>query len=64
MTIGLIIYGYFWIYKFLDGKLLTDIIYILPPSAIMLKVSLFVLLIGMVVGMIGSYSAVRKYLKI
>lgn len=64
IPIGLIIYGYFWIYKVLDGKLLTDIIELLPPTTIVFKVSIFVLLIGMVVGMIGSSTAVKKYLKV
>lgn len=64
IPIGLMVYGYYWVYDLLGGKLLTDIIDILPPSAIMLKVSLFVLLIGMVVGMFGSATAVRKYLKV
>ena len=64
IPIGLMVYGYYWVYDLLGGKLLTDIIDILPPSAIMLKVSLFVLLIGMVVGMFGSATAVRKYLTV
>ena len=48
----------------LDGKLLTDIIQLLPPTTIVFKVAIFVLLIGMVVGMIGSSTAVKKYLKV
>ena len=61
---GLIIYGYYSLYDLLGGKLLTDIIDILPPSAIVFKVSLFVLLIGIIVGMFGSSTAVKKYLKV
>ena len=55
---------YFWIYKILGGKLLTDIITLLPPSSIVFKIGLFIVLIGAVVGMLGSGSAVRKYLKV
>lgn len=64
IPIGLIIYGYYSLYDLLGGKLLTDIIDILPPSAIVFKVSLFVLLIGIIVGMFGSSTAVKKYLKV
>lgn len=64
IPIGLIIYGYYSVYDLLGGKLLTDIIDLLPPSAIVFKVSAFVLLIGIIVGMFGSSTAVKKYLKV
>jgi len=64
IPIGLIIYGYYWVYDLLDGKLLTDIINLLPPSEIVFKASFFVVLIGMIVGMFGSSTAVKKYLKV
>lgn len=64
IPIGLIVYGYYWIYGLLDGKLLTDIITLLPPTEIVFKVSFFVLLIGIIVGMFGSSTAVKKYLKV
>ncbi len=64
IPIGLVIYGYFWVYKILGGKMLTDIIQLLPPSAIVFKIAIFIVLIGALVGMVGSSSAVRKYLKV
>ena len=64
IPIGLIGYGYYWLYDFLGGKLLTDIISILPPTNVLFKVSLFVLLVGIVVGSFGSSTAVKKYLKV
>lgn len=64
VPIGLIIYGYYWIYELLGGKLLTDIIDLLPPTDIVFKVSLFVLVSGIIVGMFGSSTAVKKYLKV
>ena len=64
IPIGLVVYGYYWVYDILGGKLLTDIISLLPPSTIVFKIALFILLIGAVVGMMGSASAVRKYLKV
>lgn len=60
----LIIYGYYWVYDILNGKLLTDIIMLISPADLVFKVSLFIVLIGAVVGMIGSSSAVKKYLKV
>ena len=64
IPIIIVIYGYYWIFNILDGKLFTNIISLLPPSQIVLKISLFIVLIGGVVGMLGSSSAVRKYLKV
>ena len=59
-----IVYSYFWVYKILGGKLLTDIISLVPPSTIVFKIAIFIVLIGAFVGMLGSGSAVRKYLKV
>ena len=64
IPIGLVIYGYYWVYDILGGKLLTDIISLIPPSTIVFKIAIFIVLIGAVVGMMGSSSAVRKYLKV
>ena len=64
IPIGLVVYGYFWVYKILGGKLITDIIKLVPPSTIVFKIALFIVIIGAVVGMVGSSSAVRKYLKV
>ena len=64
IPIGLVTYGYYWVYKILGGKLITDIIKLVPPSAIVFKIAIFIVVIGAVVGMVGSSSAVRKYLKV
>ena len=64
IPVGIVIYGYFWVYKILNGKLLTDIISLLSPSTIVFKIAIFIVVIGAVVGMLGSASAVRKYLKV
>ena len=64
IPVVLVVYGYYWVYDILNGKLLTDIIALLPPSAIVFKIALFIVVIGALVGMIGSSSAVRKYLKV
>ena len=64
IPIVLVVYGYYWVYDILNGKLLTDIISLLVPSTIVFKIAIFIVAIGALVGMIGSSSAVRKYLKV
>ena len=59
-----VVYGYYWLYDVLGGKLLTDIFSLVSPSTIVFKIALFILVIGALVGMIGSSSAVKKYLKV
>ena len=58
------IYGYVLLYDHFNGYLFTHIIRLTEPFNFILYVALCLLLIGAVIGMIGSYRAVRKYLKI
>ena len=58
------IYGYFAFYKHFDGFLYSRLIQLISPEPFIYQVSLAVLVIGIIVGMIGSASAVRKYLKV
>lgn len=58
------IYGYVLLYDHLNGYLLTQLIALVKPFNFVLYVSLILLIIGSVIGMFGSYRAVRKYLKI
>lgn len=64
IPIVMIIIGYTEFYEFLGGKLFTDIINLAKPEVIIYSTSLFILGIGIVVGMFGSLSAVKKYLKV
>lgn len=64
IPILIVIYGYFAIYKHFGGQLYSPLIQLIKPEPFMYIVSLVVLAIGIIVGMIGSYRAVRKYLKI
>lgn len=57
-------YGYIFLYKKLDGILFTPVITLVNPDAILLNLSLILVLIGVVVGALGSYRAVRRHLKI
>lgn len=57
-------YGYTVLYNKLGGQLFTQFIKLIEPTPFIYYVSLLLLVIGMIVGMFGSYKAVRKYLKI
>jgi len=64
LPIILVVYGYYSLFDIMNGKLLTDIFTLVPPSEIVFRIGAFILLIGGVVGMLGSASAVKKYLKV
>ena len=57
-------YGYTYIYEYFDGVLFRSILELVKPQPFIYIVSLIVLAIGILVGMIGSSRAVRKYLKV
>lgn len=64
VPILLVIYGYFALYKKLGGQVYSPLIQLIQPEPFIYIVSLIILVIGVVVGMFGSYRAVRKYLKV
>ena len=57
-------YGYSIIYNKFNGQLFSPILKLVKPLPFVLYVSLVLILVGAIVGMIGSYKASRKYLKI
>ena len=57
-------YGYTMLYDKFGGQLFSEFLQLIEPTPFIYYVSLLLLGIGMIVGMIGSSSAVRKYLKI
>lgn len=57
-------YGYLAFYKHFDGYLFSELIKLIKPEPFIYQTSLIIVIIGVVVGMIGSASAVKKYLKI
>lgn len=57
-------YGYLAFYKHFDGYLFSELIQLIKPEPFIYSTSVIVLIIGILVGMIGSASAVRKYLKV
>lgn len=59
-----ITYGYIAFYNHFAGRLFSPIIQLIKPEPFIYYTSGAVLLLGIVVGMIGSYRAVQKYLKV
>ena len=57
-------FGYLAFYKHFDGYLFSKLIRLIEPEPFIYQASGFVVIIGIIVGMVGSASAVRKYLKI
>lgn len=65
IPIVIMCYGYNTLYNFLGGELFTSSLgKLVSPYPFILWSSLLLLAIGLVVGMFGSYRAVKKYLKI
>ena len=57
-------YGYLAFYNHFDGYLYSQLIQLIHPEPFIYTTSLIIIIIGIIVGMIGSASAVKKYLKI
>lgn len=57
-------YGYTALYNNFDGQLFSPFIQLIKPEPFIFYVSGVLLVIGILVGMFGSWRAVRKYLKI
>ena len=59
------IYGYTSLYNFFDGKLFSSALaQLIEPTPFVYLASLLLMIIGILVGMFGSWRAVKKYLKI
>ena len=58
------IYGYETLYSSFDGQLFSPFIKLIPPTPFVYLTSLVLLAIGILVGMFGSWRAVRKHLKV
>lgn len=64
IPIILTIYGYMTIYNNFEGHLFSPFIKLISPTPFVYTTSLILLTIGVLVGMFGSWRAVRKHLKI
>ena len=57
-------YGYLAFYNYFDGYLYSELIKLIAPEPFIYTTALVVIGIGILVGMVGSAGAVKKYLKI
>lgn len=64
IPIAVTLYGYSALYNRFNGQLFSPFVKLVPAEPFIYIVSLVLLGLGVVVGMFGSYRAVRKYLKI
>lgn len=64
IPIAVTIYGYVILYEKFDGQVFSPFIKLLNPNPFVYGISLVLFAIGVLVGMFGSWKAVRKYLKI
>ena len=64
IPVCLVLFGYLAFYQYFNGYLYSKLIQLIAPEPFIYMVSLMVIGIGILVGMIGSASAVRKYLKV
>ena len=59
-----VLYGYSSLYNHFKGQMFSQFFELIPPEPFIYIIAGIVLLLGCLVGMIGSYNSVRKYLKI
>jgi cell division transport system permease protein len=57
-------YAYSILYDHFGGKIFSEFIKLVNPTPFLIYVSIILIIIGIIVGMFGSWRAVKKYLKI
>ena len=58
------VYGYVALYNGFNGQLFSPFIQLIKPEPFIYIISIILLVIGILVGMFGSWRAVKKHLKI
>ena len=65
LPIIITVYGYISLYDFFGGKIFnSSLARLIQPTPFVYLASLLLMVIGILVGMFGSWQAVKKYLKI
>lgn len=64
IPIVITVYGYNALYENFDGKFIASFITLVKPTPFIYQLSGILVLIGILVGMFGSYNSVRKHLKV
>lgn len=57
-----IIFGYSKMFTYFDGQLFSPLVRLIEPTPFVYQASVIVLVIGIIVGMLGSARAVRRYI--
>lgn len=57
------VFGYIFLYNKLGGILFSELFKLIPPHPFVINISLILLGIGVLVGLIGSFLSVTKYLR-
>ncbi|MDI9518315.1 MAG: permease-like cell division protein FtsX [Bacillota bacterium] len=63
IPIMLSVFGYIYLYRIMDGVIISKMFVMIPPHPFVLKIGGILLLIGMAVGLVGSFFSVNKYLR-
>lgn len=63
LPVGLSIFGYKYLYESMDGVLLTSIFELRPVFPFVYQLSYLLVLLGISVGLIGSFISVSRYLR-
>lgn len=63
IPIILTVFGYIYIYKVLGGVVISNMFVLYPPHPFVLYLGAILLVIGILVGLIGSFFSVNKYLR-
>ncbi len=63
IPIAITVYGYIYLYNMTGGVVISSMFQLIPPHPYVLYLSLALLLIGIIVGLIGSFFSVTKYLR-
>ena len=64
LPVILVIYGYSSMYTNFDGQIISPFVKLVSPTPFVYIVAAMLIMLGILVGMVGSFRAVRKYLKI
>lgn len=64
IPVAVTLYGYSALYKHFDGQIFSPFLKLVEAEPFIYIVSFILIVLGIIVGMYGSYRAVRKYLKI
>jgi len=64
IPIGVTVYGYTWLYEALGGFLVSQLFVLRPIYPFVLQISYLLVILGIVVGLIGSFISVTRYLHV